>query len=125
MSVENVYELGIPDLQEVLKQEDIAVWELFLLTDDRRYERVHFQVSSEGGCFTFKNVEACNGLLATIQIDFDNKKVVFNQRGDDAKEFEDFLLNALSQLFVRVEKKRIQFMATAKKPRIKRLGTRR
>jgi len=122
--VENVYVLGIPDLEQVLNQEDIAVWELFLLTDEKRYERIHFQVTSDGGCFTFKNVEACHGAL-TVQIDFDNKQIVFNQGGEDAKDFEDFLLNALSQLFVRVEKRRIQFMATARKPRIKRLGTRR
>ncbi|HSJ38658.1 MAG TPA: hypothetical protein VK945_10655 [Planococcus sp. (in: firmicutes)] len=123
--MENVYVLGIPDLQEVLKREDIAVWELFRLNNEKRYEKIRFQLTNKEGCYTFENGEACKGLLATVQIDFDNKKVVFKQGGDDAKEFEDFLLNTLSKLFVRVEKDRIQFMATVQKPRIKRLGTRR
>lgn len=123
--MDNVYVLGIPDLQQVLNQEDIAVWELFLLTAEKRYEKIRFQVSSDGGCYTFKNVEACNGILATVQIDFDNQKIVFKQGGTDEKEFEDFLLYALSQLFVRVEKDRIQFMAIPQKPRMKRLSTRR
>lgn len=123
--MENLYVLGIPDLQQVLRQEDIAVWELFLLNEDKRYEKISFQVSSEGGCYTFKNVETCNGLLTTVRIDFDNKEIIFNQIGEDEKEFENFLIYALSQLFVKVEKDRIQFMANTHKPRMKRLRTRR
>lgn len=122
--MDNVYVLGIPDLQRVLNQEDIAVWELFLLTAEKRYEKIRFQVSSDGGCYTFTNVEACNGILATVQLDFDENKIVFNQGGAGHKEFEDFLFDLLSQLFVRVEKDRIQFCATAKKTEIKRLSTR-
>ncbi|OHX51008.1 hypothetical protein BB776_03770 [Planococcus salinarum] len=123
--MENVYVLRIPDLQQVLKQEDIAVWELFLLTDEKRYEKIRFQVSREGGCFTFTNIQACNGMLATIQIDFDHQTIVFNYGGNDTNEFVHFLFSALSQLFVKVDTERIQFMATAQKPRIRRPGTRR
>lgn len=123
--MENVYVLGIPDLQQVLKQEDIAVWELFLLTDEKRYEKIRFQVDREDGCFTFKNMQACNGVLATVQIDFDHKTIVFNHGEKDTNEFEHFLFSALSQLFVKVDTERIQFMATGQKPRMRRLGTRR
>ncbi|MCM3610348.1 hypothetical protein M4S82_03730 [Planococcus sp. MERTA32b] len=123
--MDNVYELGIPDLQLVLNQEDIAVWELFLLTAEKRYEKIRFQVSSDGGCYTFRNVEACNGVLSTVQIDFDNKKIVFNQGGTNDGKFEEFLFDALSQLFVRVKEDRIQFLATAKKTKINGFGTRR
>lgn len=123
--MDNVYVLGIPDLHEVLNQEDIAVWELFLLTAEKRYEKIRFQVSSDGGCYTFTNVEACNGILAAVQLDFDEKKIVFSQGGKNNEEFEGFLFDVLSQLFVRVEKDRIQFCATPKKQEIKRLGTRR
>lgn len=123
--MEHVYVLGIPDLQQVLRQEDIAVWELFLLTEEKRYEKIRFHVTNEEGCFTFRNVEACNALLATVQIDFANKTIVFNQRGESTREFEDFLMNALAQLFVRVENKRIQFLANPPKQRIQNLDTRR
>lgn len=123
--MDNVYVLGIPDLQQVLNQEDIAVWEIFLLTAEKRYEKIRFQVSSDGGRYTFRNVEACNGILATVQIDFDQKKIVFNQAGSNDKEFEDFLFDALSQLFVRVKKDRIQFLATGKKTKIEGFSTRR
>lgn len=122
--MDQVYVLGIPDLHQVLSQEDIAVWELFLLSAEKRYEKIRFQVSSEGGCYTFTNVEACNGILATVKIDFDEKKIVFKQAGKSSEEFENFLLDILSQLFVRVEKDRIQFCTTAKKKNIKRLSTR-
>ncbi|MFC3210489.1 hypothetical protein [Planomicrobium okeanokoites] len=123
--MDNVYVLEIPDLQQVLNQEDIAVWELFLLTAEKRYEKIRFQVSSDGGCYTFRNVEACNGLLATVQIDFDLKKIIFVQGVSNDKEFESFLFDALSQLFVRVKKDRIQFLATSGKSKIKGFSTRR
>lgn len=123
--MDNVYVLEIPDLHQVLSQKDIAVWELFLLTAEKRYEKVCFHVSRDGGCYTFKNIETCNGLLATVQIDFDKKKIFFNQTGAASKEFEKFLFDVLSQLFVRVETTRIQFLANTKKPRVKRLKNRR
>jgi hypothetical protein len=122
--LENVYVLGIPDLQQVLNQEDIAVWEIFLLTVEKRYEKIRFQVTGDEGCYTFRNVEACNGLLATVQIDFDQKKIIFNQKDTNDPEFEAFLTEVLSQLFVRVNTDRIQFMANAKKVKTKTFGTR-
>ncbi len=123
--MDKAYVMEIPDLKQVLTQEDIAVWELFLLNAEKRYDRILFQISSDDGCFTFENIEACKGILTTVQIDFDNNRVIFNPGDEGNKDFEDFLVEALRQLFIRVNKNRIQFMAAAKKPRTKRLGTRR
>lgn len=123
--MEHVYVLGIPDLQQVLRQEDIAVWELFLLTEEKRYEKLRFQVTNEDECFTFRNIEACNASLSNVQIDFANKTIIFKQRGESTREFEDFLMNALTQLFVRVENKRIQFLANPPKNQVQNLDTRR
>ena len=123
--MDHVYVLGIPDLQQVLNHEDIAVWELFLLTEEKRYEKIRFQVSDEGGSYTFKNIEVCNNLLSSAEIDFDNKKIIFTQGESGSGDFEKHLLFVLSQLFVRVESDRIQCLATPKKKELKRLSTRR
>lgn len=124
MTLDNVYVLEIPDLQQVLSRDDIGVWELFLLTAEKRYEKIRFEVSNDGGCYTFKNVETCNGLLATVQINFDKNIVVFNKTGAPTKEFEEFLLDLFSQLFVRVETNRIQFLTSARKSKVKKIKSR-
>lgn len=117
----HLYVLEIPDLQFVLNQEDIAVWELFLLNEGKRYERIHFHVTDDKGCYTFNNIGACNGQLEKVQIDFENKKVVFKQSGKSNREFENFLFDRLSQLFVRIQKDRIQFLSTRPAQRVKKL----
>ncbi|WP_033541880.1 hypothetical protein [Planococcus sp. CAU13] len=123
--MEHLYVLEIPDLQSVLNQEDIVIWELFLLNEEKRYEKMRFQLSGSEGCYTFDRVEACNSRLGKVQIDFDNKRLIFEPGAAEDKEFEQFLLHALSQIFVRIKNDRIQFLATANNKRKKRLNTRR
>lgn len=124
MTLGHFYVLGIPDLQFVLNQEDIAVWELFLLNHEKRYEKIHFQVTGDEGCYTFNDIGTCNGPLDTVQIDFEDNKVKFRKGAASGKEFEKFLFYMLTQLFVRIEKDRIQFLTTPPVKSVKRLNTR-
>jgi len=124
MTLDHLYILKIPDLPYVLNPEDIAVWELYLVNEEKRYEKIRFQSSTEDGCYTFHNAEDGNGRPATVQFDFDNQRIVFGKGGAQCAEFDRFLPETLSKLFVRIEKDRIQFLATENNKRKKTLSTR-
>lgn len=121
----STYVLGIPDLDRVLNQEDVADWELFLLNTEKRYEKIRWRASCSGGRYTFQNVHLCNKSIKTVELDFDEKKIGFVQGDLEDKEFEEFLAMAFSQLFIRVKTDRIHFLAIPKPTRHKRLHTRR
>lgn len=125
MNLGSSYVLGIPDLDRILNQEDIAEWELFLLNTEKRYEKIRWRTSFSEGSFTFQNVHLCTQSIKTVELDFNGKKIGFVQGDLEDKEFEEFLAIVFSQLFIRVNTDRIHFLVNPKLSRHKRLRTRR
>ncbi|RNF39997.1 hypothetical protein [Planococcus salinus] len=108
------YVLEIPDLHEVLSQEDVARWKIFLTTDEKEHHKVNWSVSSADNSFMFHNSFLLDKRIKSVEIDFTDNRVTFYKGESDADGFKEFLDLVLSKMFIRINPNQMHFLVSPK-----------
>jgi len=113
MLLKSSYVLKIPDLHRMLHQEDMVHWEIFFRHSSKQYEKINWRST----CLEEQKMQQVlefSGILKAVKIDFQNSRIVFCEGAAEQGKFEEFLLNMLDNVFVRVDQDRMHFIVSPK-----------
>lgn len=108
------YVLEVPDLNYVLDYEDVIQWEVFLMQASKRYEKISWQTSFQEKSNTLQQMLVFYGRLKAAKIDFVNKRIIFFRGAASCREFEEFLLDMLDNMFIRIRSDQMHFVVAPK-----------
>lgn len=107
------YVLEIPDLHQVLRQEDVEKWEIFLTSNGKGQEKISWPLSFADNTFVFHNSLPLNKQIESVKIDFTDNQVTFYKGHIDSESFKELLELVLSKMYIHINQNQMHFLVSS------------